>query len=109
MPKDTRQDTHPRPSGEEVEFYLGASAQYRKGESIPIKVNDYVYEARVGQRNKLPKEVLQVLQNARSQTSVPDLERYDPTRRGVPRKQDDFFNPEKEIVYQSDFDIEILK
>ncbi len=102
-------DTHPRPSGEDVEFYLGASAQYRKGERIPVKINDYYYEAKVGQRNVLPREVVQVLQNAKSQTEVPNLEKYDPNGRGTPRSQEAFYNPDKEVVYQCDFDIEILK
>lgn len=100
---------HPKPSGEEVEFYLGASSQYKKGETIPVKVNDYLFEVKVGGRNKVPKEVLAVLQNAKSQTKVPDLERYDPNMRGVPRRQEDFYNPETKTEYQSDFDIEILK
>lgn len=102
-------EKHPRPSGEEVEFYLGASAQYKKGERIPIKINDYVYEAKVGQRNKLPQQVVQVLLDAKSQTEVPDLGKYDPTGMGTPRHQDAFYNPDKEVVYQGDFDIEILK
>ncbi len=100
---------HPKPSGEEVEFYLGASSQYRKGERIPIRINDYKYEAIVGHRNTLPREVVQVLQDAKSQTEVPKLSKYDPAGRGVPRSQEDFYTPDKEVVYQSDFDIEILK
>lgn len=100
---------HPDAGGPEVEFYLGANSQYQKGEAIPIRVNGgKKHWAVVGQRNKLPREALEVLQNAKSRTEVPDLEKYDPTRRGMPRKQEDFYNPKTEYVYQSDFDIEIL-
>lgn len=91
-----------------TEFYLAANGQYKKGERIPIKVNGHKFVAVVGQRNKLPADALAVLEEAKSKTSVPKLSEYDPTLRGVPRKQEDFFNPEQEYVYQSDFDIEIL-
>ena len=62
----------------------------------------------MGQRNKLPEEVVSVLKNAQSSTSVPELDRYNPDKGGMPRKQEDFFRPQKETVYQSDFDIEVL-
>lgn len=101
--------SYPKPSGPEVEFYLGANAQYDKGERIPIHINGYDYEAVVGSRNKLPKEVVEVLQNAKSQTKVVDLERYDPSKGGVPRKEKDFYNPATGFVYQSEWDVEILK
>lgn len=104
-----RLDKHGPPAGGEVEFYLGSNAQYKKGEAITINVNGYKHHAVVGQRNKLPKDALAVLQNAKSQTSVPDVDAYDPSRRGVPRKQEDFYAPARKYVYQSDFDIEILK
>lgn len=104
-----KKDKHVRPGGPEVEFYLGANSQYKKGEEIPLDINGHKYGVIVGQRNKLPKEALEVLQNAKSQTEVPALSQYDPTRRGMPRKQEDFFRPKTEYVYQSDFDIEILK
>lgn len=105
---DRPKDKHCKPSGPEVEFYLGANSQYQKGEEIPVKVNGYEYGVIVGQRNKLPQEVLEVLQNAKSQTEVPSLDAVDPHRRGVPRKQEDFFRPKTEYTYQSDFDIEVL-
>ncbi len=103
-------DKHIAPGGPEVEFFLGANGQYKKGEAIPISVNGTTtHWAVVGQKNKLPQEALEVLQNAKSKTAVPDLNQYDPTRRGVPRKQEDFYNPKMDYVYQSDFDIEVLK
>lgn len=102
-------DKHGAPGGPEVEFYLGANPQYKKGEAIPINVNGHKHWVVVGQRNTLPQDALEVLQNAKSQTEVPKLDEYDPARRGVPRKQEDFYNPKTEFVYQSDYDIEILK
>ncbi len=101
-------DKHGKPSGPDVEFYFGANHQYKKGERIPVNINGHVYHAVVGAKNKLPKDVVSLLQNCKSSTAVPDLERYDPSRRGMPRKQEDFFNPETRIEYQSDFDIEVL-
>lgn len=103
-----KKDKHSRPSGPDTEFFLSANPQYRKGERIPIRINGHEYEATVGARNTLPKEVVEVLQNAKSSTNVPDLDRTNPDRGGMPRKQDDFFNPSTKVDYQSDFDIEIL-
>lgn len=105
---ERRKDKHVAPGGPEVEFYLGANGQYTKGEEIPINVNGHKHYVVVGQRNKLPQQALEVLQNAKSQTQVPDLKQYDPTKQGMPRKQEDFYRPKTEYVYQSDFDIEIL-
>lgn len=104
----SKDDKHCKPGGPVTEFFLSANGQYKKGERIPIKVNGYEYYAEVGRRNKLPKEVVQVLQNAKSSTVVPDLSRTNPDRGGMPRKQEEFFNPSTTVDYQSDFDVEIL-
>lgn len=101
-------DKHTKPGGPEVDFYLAANGQYRKGEAVPISVNGFEYIAKVGQRNTLPQEVLEVLQNAKSRTEVPDLASVDPDKRGMPRRQEDFYNPKKDYQYQCDFDIEVL-
>jgi hypothetical protein len=100
---------HGKPSGDEVEFFLSANNQYKKGEQIPIIVNGHEFVAVVGQRNKLPDDVVSVLRNAKSSTAVPELGRYNPDKGGMPRRQEDFFRPKTEVVYQSDFDIEELK
>lgn len=102
-------DKHCKPSGEDVTFFFSANAQYKKGESIPVKINGYEYNIKVGAKNTAPKEVLDVLKNCKSQTVVPDLSRTNPDRGGVPRRQEDFYNPVTTVEYQSDFDIEILK
>ncbi len=100
---------HSRPYGPKTEFFLSANSQYKKGERIPIEVNGYKFEAEVGKRNALPAEVVEVLQNAKSRSYVPDVDKYNPDRGGKPRAQDGFFNPETRVEYHSDFDIEILK
>lgn len=100
---------HERPSGDEVEFFLSANNQYKKGEEIPITVNGHTFVATVGQRNRLPDDVVSVLRNAKSATTVPELGRYNPDKGGMPRKQEDFFRPKTEVTYQSDFDIEELQ
>jgi len=99
---------YPKPSGPEVEWFLGANDQYKKGERIPWSINGYNGYVTVGARNKTPKEVMQLFQSCASRTKVVDVARYDPTRLGVPRKQEDFFNPEYKEVEQKDFDIELL-
>ena len=107
-PVSPEADKHAKPCGPMVEFYFAASGQYRKGERIPVSVNGHRYTAVVGQKNTLPSEVVEVLQEAKSRTLVPKVDEYDPSKRGVPRKEEDFFNVKKDYVYQSDFDIEIL-
>jgi hypothetical protein len=97
-----------KPGGEIIKFYLPPNAQYKKGERIPININGYSYSAIVGEKQELPEDVLLVLENAKSRTVVPNMEKYDPDRYGVPRPQEQFFNPESKVVYQSDFDIERL-
>ncbi len=82
--------------------------EFKKGERIRVDINGYKYDAVVGSRNRLPEEVVAVLKNAKSSTTVPELERYNPDKGGMPRKQEDFFRPQTEVVYQSDFDIEEL-
>jgi len=99
---------HVKPSGRDVEFFLSANNQYRKGEHIPVSINGFDYVATVGQRNTLPEEVVAVLKNAKSSTTVPELDRYNPDKGGMPRRQEEFFRPRTEVVYQSDFDIEEL-
>jgi hypothetical protein len=100
---------YPAPGGPDVEFVLMANSQYKKGECIPIDINGYKHYAVVGQKNTLPQQVLQALQDAKSRTEVVDTEQYDPTRGGMPRKQEDFYAPKKTHVYQSEYDIEIIK
>ena len=107
MTKDLK-DKHVKPSGKDVTFFFGANSQYKKGERIPVSINGYTYTAIVGAKNTLPEEVVAVLKNCKSSTNVPDVERYDPNKRGMPRNQNDFFNPETRVEYQEDFHIEVL-
>ena len=97
-----------KPGGEIVKFYLPPNEQYKKGERIPIQINGYNYMAIVGAKQELPSDVLEVLENARSRTIVPNLEKYDPEKYGAPRSQDQFFAPEGKMVSQQDFDIQRL-
>jgi hypothetical protein len=97
-----------KPGGDIIKFYLPPNEQYKKGERIPININGYQYVAVVGAKQELPADVVEVLENAKSRTAVPNLEKYDPERYGTPRSQDQFFNPEMKLVYQQDFDIQRL-
>lgn len=109
MSRERTHESHPAPGGPPVEFFLSANAQYKKGEAIPMNINGHKHYVVVGQRNTLPKEALQVLLDAKSATSVPDVDKYDPRRGGTPRKQEDFYNPQTKVVYTSEYDVEILK
>jgi hypothetical protein len=97
-----------KPGGEIIKFYLPPNEQWKKGERIPIQINGYDYVAVVGAKQELPSDVLEVLENSKSTTAVPNLEKYDPERYGTPRSQDAFFNPELKMVYQSNFDVQRL-
>lgn len=99
---------HEKPGGPMIEFYLAANAQYEKGEVIPVSVNGHNYYAKVGERQMLPKDVVDVLKNSKSKTAKVKTGNYDPDRGGVPRKQELFYQAEKDYVYQCEFDIEEL-
>lgn len=100
---------HPKPNGAMVDFYLGANPQYQKGEKIPLSINGHTYVATVGQRNTLPRELVALLQDSKSRTAVVDRKQYDPAEGGRPRAQEAFFNPQTTDVYQSEFDVEVIK
>ena len=99
-----------KPGGEIIKFYLPTNKQYdKKGEELTLVHNGFEYTVRVGEKNELPEEVLvNMLENNESKTVVPDWEKYDPERGGVPRKAEDFYKGAKKIHYQKDFDIERL-
>lgn len=100
---------YPKPNGPMVEWYLGANDQYKHGERIPYSINGYNGEVTVGARNRTNKEVMELFKNTASRTSVVDVDKYQPSAGGVPRKAEDFFNPQMKVVEQCDFHIELLK
>lgn len=101
---------HPKPDGPMTEFILMPNDQYKSGEAIPININGYAYQAVVGQRNKLPKDVLSALQDAKSTaTAVPDLDKSDPYAGRQPRSQEDLYRPPQKWHYQNNWQIEVLK
>ena len=76
----TAAPTHPRPSGPEVEIYLGRNVRGATvdGPGTPILkvgINGYDYELKMGERNRVPREVYEQLMHSRSRTVVPDVER----------------------------------
>ena len=99
---------YPKPSGEMVTFYLGVPPQYKKGERLKLSINGYDYMVTFGQRNTAPSEIVALLKNCASRTSVPDLEKTDPSKRGVPRDSSQFFNPEMKVMEHFDYDVEVL-
>lgn len=100
---------HPKPSGPMVEFYLGRTLRGQqignKAQVVPINVNGYKFEAVMGQRNRLPREVVQVLQNAKSQTQVVDVEAAERS----PRMQGRFQDAPTRIEGMCDYEIDIIK
>src|SRR2546427_491993 len=72
--------SHPKPDGPMVEIYLGRNVRGAsvEGSGIPILkvgINGYDYELKMGEKNKVPREVYEQLMNSRSRTVVPDVER----------------------------------
>ena len=104
-----KQRAYPKPNGPEVEFYLGKTLRGQslgeKTQVIPINVNGHEYEAVMGQRNRLPKEVVDVLLNAKSQTRVVDVRAAEER----PRGQGAFGAPPTRNEYVQDYEIDIIK
>lgn len=104
-----KQRTYPRPNGPEVEFYLGKTLRGQtlgdKPQVIPINVNGHEFQAVMGQRNRLPKEVVDVLLNAKSQTTVTDVRAAEDR----PRHQSAFGAPPTRNEYVQDYEIDIIK
>lgn len=67
------QKTYPNPMDTDpmVDFYLERQQfmDPAKRYSVPINVNGYEFQAVFGERNRLPKSVVDVLKNARSRMS----------------------------------------
>ena len=109
MPVMEKDRKHGKPNGPMVEFYLGRTIRGQqvgdKPQVVPINVNGYKYEAVMGQRNRLPKEVVEVLQNAKSQTRVVDVEEAE----RMPRKQGRFQDAPTRLEYASDYELDIIK
>lgn len=100
--------THPRPGGPPVEFYLGRSIrgiQVQEPQEVKINVNGFEYAAVTGQKNKLPKEVVDVLLNAKSGTRVVDVAEAERN----PRSQSAFGRPPTKLEYLNDYEIEVIK
>lgn len=92
MPVLEKDRKHGKPHGPMVDFHLAGHIRGQqitgKRQVIPINVNGYKYEAVLGERNRLPKEVVEVLQNAKSSTRVVDVEAAERSLRMQGRFQD---------------------
>lgn len=100
---------YPKPSGPMTKFYLAPNEQYsRKGEHVVVSINNHTYHAVIGTKQELPEEVVSYLESLKSRTMVPNIDKYDPDHFGVPRRADDFFNPQLKPELRKDFDIERL-
>jgi hypothetical protein len=108
MPAPVNRTAPEKPGGEIIKFFLSANSQYKKGECITLRLNGYEYPVTVGAKNELPEDVLKMLESNESKTVVPDFERYDPERGGIPRAKEDFYRGAKKFHYVKDFDIERL-
>ena len=100
---------HGKPGGPMVEFYLGRTIRGQqigdKPQAIPINVNGHKFEAILGQRNRLPKDVVAVLQNSQSQTRVVDVDQAERS----PRMQGRFQDAPTRLEYAHDYEIDIIK
>lgn len=99
---------YPRPNGPETEFYLGKGIRgvqgMEEGEVLPINVNGHTFEVQFGKKNKVPKEVYDVLMNAKSRTQVTDVREAEER----PRHQSAFGRPPVRHEYVQDYEVELL-
>ena len=104
--KDDPKDEGREPSGPMESFYLGRSIRgvaLGKAQSIPISINGFTRYAEMGEDNEMEKEFVDVLEQAASTMLVPDLDKYDPGRGGVPRRQG--LPAEMKVEYLGDFEM----
>ncbi len=99
---------YPRPHGAEVEFYLGRGVRgvqgTQDGEILPVNVNGHDYQVQFGKKNKVPKEVYDVLMNSQSRTRVVDVREAEER----PRHQSAFGRPPVKEEYVRDYEIELI-
>jgi hypothetical protein len=107
---DQGSPSHPKPSGPEVEFYLGRSVRGVNipGDGVPeqvVRVNGYPYVVQFGKKNKVPKEVYDIFVNSKSR-SVRTLEQNE---KRAPRSADNLTLEYNQWEPQSDYEIELIK
>ncbi len=111
MADDNRK--HPDPSkGEWVEFYLERQQfmDPSKRYVVPVNVNGYEFTAEFGKRQKLPKDVVEVLRNAKSVIAgkaggMSNAHAVDTARGGEGRAQTDILNGKTEYTYLNDYSV----
>ena len=111
MGTDGPKPTHPKPSGPEVEFYLGRNVRGAAvdGAGTPLLVvgiNGYNYELKMGETNRAPKEVYEQLMNSRSRTVVPDVERAERAPRPSAGRAGSGYTKEESLC---DYEIALIK
>lgn len=104
-----KQHVWEKAGGDLVEIYIPENGMYKEGHSIPYSINGYRGAVIVGKRCKVTQDVVTMLKQCKSNTAVPNLDAVDPDKRGVPRKQEDFYNVATKSHHQQDFKVEILK
>lgn len=110
--KRAKQYDNPEASGELVEFYLAHQNGMDRSKSyaLPIKVNGYEFTAKFGEKNILPKAVVQQLQNCKSAIHpTANTGRVDISRGGEGRPASQLQQSQQREQYINDYDIVIQK
>ena len=109
--KESRVRTeHPNPEHESpmVEFYLERQQfmDPSKEYVITSNVNSYEFKATFGKMNRLPKNVVAVLKNAKSAIHpMKNASKVDVARGGEGRSQSEFMQSQSEVKYINDYNI----
>jgi len=112
LTKVFKKHVNPEESGELVEFYLERQQfmDPTKRHSIPVTVNGYPYEAVFGEKNILPKDVVKVLQNAKSAIHpMPNTEMVATALGGQGRKQSNIMQTSQQVQYINDYNVVMEK
>lgn len=102
---------YPKPSeakGDMVEIYLGRNVRGAQLEGqgtpiLPVDINAYSYELRMGEKNVVPRDVYQQILNSQSRTLVPDMEKAEKSPRP--------FGQPGHVIEQSlcDYEVALIK
>lgn len=105
-----RSKEHPNPAETSpmVDFYLERQQfmDPAKRYTVPVTVNGYVFEAEFGVKNKLPKDVVDVLRNARSAIHpMANARKVEMAIGGDGRAQSDLLQPQQRVQYINDYNV----
>ena len=114
MAEVRKQKAYPDPSvtSPMVEFYLerGQFMDPSKRYTIGINLNGYEYRAEFGKKNTLPRDVVKLLQNAKSAIHpMENAAKVEIARGGEGRPQNQLMDSGQSVQYVNDYNVVIEK